>query len=155
LAPSNEPRTEYVQYTVDDLLDATANILVRDIEIIAVGVSGCSIGAMQGQKTGTTGGESDAADEEPGEKEPDAEDEGELDDEEPDSAANGETDPEQADYSDILIPRIAAIVNPDEGDDYDFPENCQCILVSGGESYLPQEYLSGNQLCQHLFGKIQ
>jgi hypothetical protein len=101
---------------LDGLLHATADILVRNTEIISVAASGPNIVVMQGQLEDTMG-ERDSVNEEQ--------------------------------------PADPAIMNPRHEDQYEFPNGCQCTLVSGGKSHLPKEELSGDKLCEHFLNEIK
>jgi hypothetical protein len=133
----------------DDILDAIANILVRNKEVVAVAFSGSTIVAMQGQEEQevgvTTGGESDSANAK------------QLDARQSDSAADNEPDFERHDYSDIVVSGISAIVNPqpEDANHYDFPEGCQCMLIPEGKSHLPKARLAPDQLSNRFLKKIK
>jgi len=57
--PSSDPR-DYTRYVHEDLLDATASILVRNEEVVAVAVSGRHVVAMQEQEVAVNTREPDA-----------------------------------------------------------------------------------------------
>ena len=57
--PSSDPR-DYTRYVHEDLLDATASILVRHEEVVAVAVSGRNVVVMQEQEVAVNIGEPDA-----------------------------------------------------------------------------------------------
>jgi hypothetical protein len=143
----------------DDILDAIADILIRNEEVVAVAFSGSTIVAMQGQEEQevgvTTGGESDSANA----KQWDAEqlDAEQLDARQSDSAADNELDFGRHDYSDIVVSGISAIVNPqpEDANHYDFPEGCQCMLIPEGKSHLPKARLAPDQLCNRFLKKIK
>jgi hypothetical protein len=99
------------------VLDVVANTLVRSHEVIAVAASGSSIIAMEGHT-------------------------------EPDSATDNGRIPEEDDYSDIRISSISAVVNPDikDEDKYVFPNGGGCMVISGGNSYIPRRSLQENKV---------
>jgi hypothetical protein len=127
--------------SIDNPLIVCADILVRNEEVSAVAVSGSTIVAMQdtSEDTRATDG-------------PDPANEGEPDDPDYD-----ETYFKEFDYSKIAA--ISAIVNPQPEDKevygYEFPDDCQCILVPKGKSHLPSKNLSPVKLCEHFMKNIK
>jgi hypothetical protein len=127
----------------DDLLDATANIQLRD-EGVATTVS---IASKQEQEAKAITGQLDTA------GEPDVADAEELSDD--------RTDTEGLQCGNRAITRITAIVNPRP--EYtkrwglQFPDSSEIKVVDQGESYLPPNplhCLSPDELCESLIKKI-
>jgi hypothetical protein len=119
------------------MLDATASILVRHEEVVAVAVSGRNVVAMQEQKVAVNTDEPDT-----------------VHAEEADHVADGEIDFEGPHYGDIGKARIAAIENlrPEYKKlGFQFP---QIMLIEGGKSHLPKIPLSPDGLCKYLLKKM-
>ena len=106
------PRKPYTPSPLLDVLIAIATLLVRDHEVVALGVSGRDLIAVEQQ---TIASRPDPATEEQS---------GEL-----------HLD-EDLDCSNILVSDIAAAVNPREGENYDIPDDGYCIEVDAGKSLL-------------------
>ena len=146
----NKTHVDLDREILDEVLDAIANILVRNEEVVAVGFSGSTISTMQAQEEQelgvTTGGENA--------RQLDAE---QLDARQSDSAADNEPDIEQHVYGNIVVSGISVIVNPQLEDeiDYHFPEDCQCMLIPKGKSHLPKVRLAPDQLCNRFLKKIK
>jgi hypothetical protein len=135
------------QQTLYDVLHALADILVRDQEVIAVGVSGSNIVAMEGETEEVTSELvsvnvelADAADREV-----------------LGFAAGDGTVAEVIDLSYVGITNISAIVNSDMIDDkvHKFPESYQCILISPGQSHLPEKLLPIEELYEYFVQNIK
>jgi hypothetical protein len=104
----------------DILLDATATILVRNQEVIALAASGGSIIAMEGRTEETTAGKSSPASQETYV-----------------SAAESDFDG-GGDSSNLAfrMSHIAKIINPRKEDNYNFPAGSHFMALRGGKSHL-------------------
>ena len=109
------PRKPYTPSPLLDVLIAIATLLVRDHEVVALGVSGRDLIAVEQQ---TIASRPDPATEE-----------------QSDSMGELHLD-EDLDCSNILISDIAAAVKPREGENYDNPDDGYCIEVDAGKSLL-------------------
>ena len=106
------PRKPYTLSPLLDVLIAIATLLVRDHEVVALGVSGCNLVAVQQQTIASR---------------PDP-----VTEEQSDSMSELHLD-DDLDCSNILVSDIAAAVNPR---DYDIPDDGYCIQVNAGKSLL-------------------
>jgi len=138
--------------TLDNVLDAIAHILVRYEEVIAVAASSSGVVAVQHQEVTEDTEEPDSK------ASKDAEDaegtEGTDDKENTENLHDAANDP---DSGPVHIRRIATIVNPQVEDAklYHFPTASQVILIHGGKSYLPIEFLDVDSLCEHFLNTIK
>jgi hypothetical protein len=115
---------------------AIATILVRDNEVVAVGVSGRNVIAMQQQEE-TASSEANSADDEP-----------DSADDRPDSANDRQLNfmpepfDEDLDCHSVCADSISAVMNSREDDTstYEFPDGRCCILVSNGKPLLEQQW---------------
>ena len=98
---------------------AIATLLVRNHEVVALGISGANIVAMQQPMVGTRVSGPDSADEE-----------------QPDLPLD-----EIFDCRNTGIDCIAADLNPRQTDNYQFPRDCPCILVGKGKSLIATQLL--------------
>ncbi|KIM88365.1 hypothetical protein PILCRDRAFT_255107 [Piloderma croceum F 1598] len=135
------------QRTLNDVLHAIADILVRDREAVAVAVSGSNIVAMEGQTVEATS-ELGSVDIELA----DAADREVLG-----FAADDGTIAEVVDLSCLGISSISAVINAEAtyGKAYEFPESSYCMLIGAGESYLPEKLLPAGDLYQHFIRSIK
>jgi hypothetical protein len=113
----NTTQTIQPSRTLDDkLLNATATILVRDKEVVAVTVSGSRILAMEGTTEETAGEPSS----------PTVQEHVSV------PRSNGDGNPGNFTSP---IPRIAAIVNPRKEDGYKFPDGTHCTVLTNGRNH--------------------
>jgi hypothetical protein len=131
----------------NDVLHALADILVRDREVVAVGVSGPNIIAMEGE-TEEAMSELDSVDAELA----DAADREALG-----FPVGDSTIAEVIDLSCVGITNISAIVNPDMTDDkvHGFPESSHCMLIGPGQSYLPEKLPPIGKLYEYFVQNIK
>ena len=113
------------------VLDALADILVRNREVIAVAVSGPNIVAMEGEKEEVT-------------REPDSVMDA-ADREVLGFAVGDDTISEVIDLGREGITNISAIVNSDMHD-AKVHKSSYCMLVTPGQSYLPEDLLPMGEL---------
>jgi hypothetical protein len=132
------------QRAANDVLHALADILVRNREVIAVGVSGPNIVAMEGEMEGVTS-EPDSVDVELA----DAADREVLG-----FAAGDGTITEATDLTHVGITNISAIVNSDMND-AKVHESSHCMLVAPGQSYLPEKLLPMGELYKYFIENLK
>ena len=118
----------------EDLVFAIATILVHNNEVVAVGVSGPHVIAVE-QQGETTSSQPDSSDDQPDsvDGQPDI-----ADDRQRDSVAIPFD--EDFDYSSIHADRITAVANPRDRETYEFLGNCSCVLVRNGKPLLEQQW---------------
>jgi predicted lipoprotein with Yx(FWY)xxD motif len=122
------PREAYTLTPLLDVLLAITTLLVRDHEVVALGILGKNIVAVQQQTIASmpilTNKDEDFM--------------GELHFD------------EDLDCSNICVNNIAAVVNPRVGDKYDIPDGNYCIVVDTGKSLLVANMLKGKEGWRYL-----
>jgi hypothetical protein len=126
---------------LNDVLHALVDILVRNREVIAVGVSGTNIVAME------EGDELVSVDVGPAD----------VDRQVLGFAAGDGTVAEVIDLRHAGITGISAIVNSNIIDDkvHRFPESSHCMLITPGQSYLPEKLLPIGKLYEYFVQNIK
>jgi hypothetical protein len=122
------PREAYTSTPLLDVLLAITTLLVRDHEVVALGILGKNIIAVQQQTIASTPV---------------------LTNEDEDFMGELHFD-EDLDCSNIRVSNIAAVINPRVGDKYDIPDGDYCIVVNTGESLLVVNMLKGKEGWRYL-----
>lgn len=112
---------------IDEVLFAISTILVRDNEVVAVGVSGPNLVAMQQQEE-TASSEPDSSYDQP-----DFANDRQL-------SSTPLLFDEDLDYPGVRTDTVTAVLNPREEGIYTFPSGRCCILVSGGKPLMEQQW---------------